>query len=133
MAYFATVLVQGYAYTGAHATYWHTFAQYGYTAPGFHCFVAEVNAVPIGVGVLHLAGTTALVDGAATLPPYRGRGAQTALLVARLHYARDQGCTYAVSRTERGSISQQNMAKLGLRVVTHSTAWRVGSALDGAV
>ncbi len=89
--------------------------------------MAEVDSTPIGVGVLHLAGATALIDGAATLPQYRGRGAQTALLGARLQYAREQGCAYAVSRTGRGSISQQNMEKLGLTVVTHSTAWRFGS------
>ncbi len=129
---FATVLVQGYGYMGVQATYWRTFAEHGYTAPGFHCFVAEVNAVPIGAGVLHLAGATALVDGAATLPEKRGRGAQTALLVARMQYARDHGCVYAVSRTGHGSISQQNMAKLGLTVVTHSTAWRFGSAPHAA-
>ncbi len=133
MEQFATVVVQGYGYTGVQATYWQTFAHYGYTAPGFHCFVAEVQGVPIGAGVLHLAVATALVDGAATLPQYRGRGVQTALLIARMQYAREHGCRYAVSRTGRGSISQQNMAKLGLRVVTHSTAWRVGSALDGGV
>jgi GNAT superfamily N-acetyltransferase len=129
MEQFATVLVQGYGYTGAQATYWHTFAQYGYTAPGFHCFVAEVNATPIGAGVLHIAGATALVDGAATLPPYRGRGVQTALFVARMHHAREHGCAYAVSRTGRGSVSHHNMEKLGLTVVTHSTAWRAGSML----
>jgi GNAT superfamily N-acetyltransferase len=109
------------------ATYWRTFAEHGYTASGFHCFVAELNGVPIGAGVLHLAGATALVDGAATLPEYRGRGAQTALFVARMQYAREHGCGYAVSRTARGSVSQQNMEKLGLTVVTYSTAWRFGS------
>jgi GNAT superfamily N-acetyltransferase len=133
MEQFATVLVHGYGYTGMQATYWHTFAQYGYTAPGFHCFVAELNAAPVGAGVLHLAGPTALVDGAATLPPYRGQGVQKALLAARMQYARDHGCAYAVSRTGYGSISQQNMEKLGLTMVTHSTAWRVSNAPHVAV
>jgi GNAT superfamily N-acetyltransferase len=132
LAQFANVLVQGYGYVGVQATYWRTFAEHGYTAPGFHCFVAELNGVPIGAGVLHLAGATALVDGAATLPEYRGRGAQTALFVARMQYAREHGCRYAVSRTGRGSVSQQNMEKLGLTVVTYSTAWRFGSVLYAA-
>jgi GNAT superfamily N-acetyltransferase len=123
-ARFATLLIQGYGYHGMEATFWHTFARYGYTAPGFHCFVAEVNDVPIAGGVLHIHDTIALVDGAATVPQYRGLGAQKALLTARMHYAREHGCTYAVSRTGAGSISHQNMEKLGLSIVARSRAWR---------
>ena len=82
-----------------------------------------------GVGVLHIEGTTAPSTSAATLPQYRGLGTQTALLATRIQYAKDQGCQYAVSRTGRGSISQQNMEKLGMTIVSYSTAWRSGSAL----
>ena len=129
MEHFAALFTEGYEYRDAQATYWHTFAQYGYTAPGFHCFVAEINGTPVGVGVLHIEGAVAFVDGAATLPSYRGQGAQKALLTARIRYARNHGCTYAFSRTRCGSISQRNMEQLGFVVIARSWAWRriVGS------
>jgi GNAT superfamily N-acetyltransferase len=129
MEHFAALFTEGYEYRDVQATYWHTFAQYGYTAPGFHCFVAEINGTPVGVGVLHIEGAVAFVDGAATLPSYRGQGAQKALLTARIRYARNHGCTYAFSRTRCGSISQRNMEQLGFVVIARSWAWRriVGS------
>ncbi len=132
MERFASVFTRGYEYQDAQATYWHTFAKYGYTAPGFHCFFAETNGTPVGVGVLHIRDTIALVDGAATLPDYRGQGAQKALLAARIHYARDHGCTYAFSRTRSGSISQRNMERLGFVVVARCSAWRRNTESTGS-
>jgi GNAT superfamily N-acetyltransferase len=124
MARFADLLVEGYAYTGAQAASWRTFARYGYTALGYHCFIATVEQQPAAFGVLHIRDRTALLDGAATLPRYRGLGLQKALLAARILYARERGCTHAFSRTGLGSISQRNMETLGLRVAGRSTAWR---------
>lgn len=121
---FATLFVQGYGYHAAHAAAWHTFARHGYTAPGFYCFVADINHTVAGFGVLHVNGTTALIDGAATLPQFQGLGIQKALLTARMESAREHGCTHAFSRTGAGSISQQNMEKLGLREVYRTIAWR---------
>jgi GNAT superfamily N-acetyltransferase len=64
------------------------------------------------------------VDGAATLPAYRGRGLQKALLGARLLHAKEQGALHAFSRTSLGSISQANLQAMGMQVLTQSTAWR---------
>lgn len=120
----AGLFVQGYGYHGANAAAWRTFARYGYTGQGFHCFAAEVGQTLAGCGVLHIQGNTALVDGAATLPQFRGLGVQKALLTARIEHAREQGCTHAFSRTGAGSLSQRNMEKLGLREVYRTAAWR---------
>jgi GNAT superfamily N-acetyltransferase len=54
--------------------------------------------------------------GASTLPAFRRRGVQTALLAARLAWARDQQCDVAVSITQPGSISQRNIERFGFRV-----------------
>jgi MFS-type transporter involved in bile tolerance (Atg22 family) len=77
-----------------------------------------------GLIILHLDHDSALVDGAATLPAYRGRGLQKALLSARLLHANEQGALHAFSRTSLGSISQANLQKMGMQVFTQSTAWR---------
>lgn len=103
------------------------FVRTGFTAPGFACFLARVDGRPAAVGVARVDGADALVDGAATLPEFRGRGLQKALLRARLAYAREQGAEVAFSRTGAGSISQANMLKLGLRPLVESVAWRRGA------
>jgi GNAT superfamily N-acetyltransferase len=54
--------------------------------------------------------------GASTLPAFRRRGVQTALLAARLAWAREQRCDVAVSITQPGSISQRNIERFGFRV-----------------
>jgi GNAT superfamily N-acetyltransferase len=121
---FAALYVAGYGYAGAAAAAWQTVAEHGYTPADFRCFVAEVADTPAAFGAMFSAGPIALVDGAATLPAYRGLGLQKALLTARLLAAQAQGCTYAFSRTGLGSISQRNMEKLGMRSFAQSTAWR---------
>jgi GNAT superfamily N-acetyltransferase len=125
MEQFADLFVEGYEYAGAQAAFWHAFARYSYTAPGFHCFVAEIQRQPAAFGIVYIKENIALVDGAATLPRYRGLGLQKTLLTARIQYARERGCTHAFSRTGRGSISQRNLETVGMQVVCHSTAWRL--------
>lgn len=54
--------------------------------------------------------------GDATLPEWRGRGVQTALLKARLERALHAGCDLAAAGASPGSGSQRNMERLGFRV-----------------
>ncbi len=84
----------------------------------------SVGQTELRFGVLHLHHTSALVDGAATLPDYRGWGLQKVLLATRIRYAKEHGALHAFSRTGSGSISQANMHKLGMRMLVQSTAWR---------
>ncbi|MBP7964673.1 MAG: GNAT family N-acetyltransferase [Caldilineaceae bacterium] len=124
LAQVARVLGAGYGYAGAEREAWQMVAQFGYQAPDFACFVAIQDQQAVAAGILHLDQTSALVDGAATLPGYRGRGLQKALLVERLRYAKRQGATHAFSRTGAGSISHANLEKVGMCLLVQSTAWR---------
>jgi GNAT superfamily N-acetyltransferase len=124
LAQLAEVLCKGYGYQEPEREAWQVFAQYGYRAPGFVCFAATVEQHAAAAGVLHINGPSALVDGAATLPAYRGSGLQKALLAARLVYAKQHGAQHAFSRTGAGSISQANLEKIGMRLLVQSTAWR---------
>jgi GNAT superfamily N-acetyltransferase len=124
LAQLAELLIAAYSYTGEEASAWRTFAAYGYDAPGFVAFLATLDSQPAAAAILHLDHASALVDGAATLPAYRGRGLQKALLAARLLHAKEQGALHAFSRTSLGSISQANLQKVGMQVLTQSTAWR---------
>ena len=56
------------------------------------------------------------LSGAATLPQFRGRGVQTAVLHARLKLAAEEGCDLAVTVTRGGTTSQRNAERLGFRV-----------------
>ena len=124
LAQLAEVLIAGYGYAGEEAAAWRTFATYGYRASGFVSFLATLDQQPAAAGILHIQDESALVDGAATLPAYRGRGLQKALLTARLLYAKEHGSLHAFSRTSLGSISQGNLQTIGMQVFTQSTAWR---------
>lgn len=54
--------------------------------------------------------------GAGTLPEFRGRGLQTALLKARLQAAACAGCDFAVVVTQGGSASERNCLRLGFQI-----------------
>ena len=120
----AALLIAGYGYTGAEAQAWRLLAQYGYAAPGFACFLANHGNHPAAIGIVHLYQSSALIDGATTLPEYRGWGLQKVLLATRVRYAQEHGALHAFSRAGSGSISEANMHKLGMRLLVQSTAWR---------
>lgn len=124
LAAFAEVLCDGYGYQGEERDAWRDLARYGYTAAGFVCFLATAASKPVAAGVLNLDGTSALVDGAATLQDHRGQGLQKALLRARLSHAKRMGAQHAFSRTAAGSVSEANLQKVGMRRLVESTAWR---------
>ena len=89
------------------------------------CFLAEFEGQPGAAGVLCLHQGVALLGGAATIPEFRRRGLQTALLNERLRYALDHGCDLAMMVTEPGSNSQRNAERKGFRIAYTRTKWRL--------
>jgi GNAT superfamily N-acetyltransferase len=80
-------------------------------------FLAEIDEQIAGGGVLIMHDGVASLGGASTLPAFRNRGAQTALLRARLAFAAKHGCETAMVTTLPGSTSQRNAERQGFRVV----------------
>ena len=76
-------------------------------------YVAHVAGVPAGSASARIDAGLYQLCGAATLPAYRRRGVQTALLTARLAEARAEGCDLAVVTVEPGSRSQSNVDRRG--------------------
>lgn len=72
--------------------------------------------VACGAGVVIPDHRVFALCGAGTLVEYRGRGLQTALVIARMHAAAKVGCEYAVVVTQGGTTSQRNVERLGFRV-----------------
>lgn len=79
-------------------------------------FGAFVDGEPVGGGAVFLNRGVAEFGGASTLPEHRGKGIQTALLKARLAYAKKNGCDMAMVTTLPGTISQRNVEKQGFQI-----------------
>jgi GNAT superfamily N-acetyltransferase len=86
--------------------------------PGAITFVAETDGkiVATGAGLTIPDHKIVGLYGAATLPLYRGRGLQTAMLQRRLKVAAQAGCEYAVIVTQGGTTSMRNAERLGFTV-----------------
>jgi len=76
-------------------------------------YIALRNGAFAGGASFHVAAGIAQFTGAATVPEYRRRGIQTALLSARLADAAAAGCDISVITTPPGSKSQQNAQRQG--------------------
>jgi GNAT superfamily N-acetyltransferase len=87
------------------------------TAPGFTRYLARIDGRPVGEAVLRIDGRLAQMAGAGTLPSFRGRGVQKALVHRRLADARGQGCDLAVVTTSPGTRSQENVMRRGFQLL----------------
>jgi GNAT superfamily N-acetyltransferase len=90
-------------------------------------FLAELKGQPISAGMLFIYGDVALLGGASTIPEGRRRGGQSALLEARLKFARSKGCKIAMMGALPGSQSQRNAEKNGFRIAYTRTKWQLKS------
>ena len=84
-----------------------------FRAPGFSRYIAFLGETVVGGATLRQFERVAALCGAATLPGFRRRGVQTALVRYRLAEARRRGCDIAVVTTAPGSRSQQNAERHG--------------------
>lgn len=92
--------------------------------PSGCCFLASVDGEVAACGCVSTDSVdTGLAElyGAATLLRFRGRGAQTAIIAARLGWAQEKGCNLATTSTQPGSISQRNFERFGFNVVYSRT------------
>ncbi len=90
---------------------------------GSVAFLAEQQGQAIAAGGLSIHDGVALFAGASTIPVYRRRGAQGALLEARLEYAVNAGCDLAMMCAAPGSESQRNAERAGFRIAYTRTKW----------
>ena len=79
-------------------------------------FLAFVDGIVAGGGGVFTGQGVGGLFGASTLPGFRRRGVQSALLATRLAWAVEKGCDLAVSFARPGSISHRNIERFGFRV-----------------
>jgi GNAT superfamily N-acetyltransferase len=87
------------------------------SVPGATAWLARVEGEPAGGGSLLVCDGLALFAGDGTLPAFRRRGVQAALIAARLAESARLGCALAVTCTQPGSTSQRNFERLGFRLI----------------
>lgn len=96
-------------------------------AEGYEMFVALLGDELVGGATLSRQGSVAFVAGSGVRPAFRRRGAQGALLRARLARARSLGCEIACSVTLPGTSSRRNMERHGFSVAYPKIAMLKGS------
>jgi GNAT superfamily N-acetyltransferase len=96
--------------------------------PGFQPFAVWDGDDMVAGANLFVHGEVGSLNAAATLPVYRNRGAQSALLAARASRAADAGCRWLIAETGEpapGSTnpSLDNMRRAGLRPLYSRQNW----------
>ena len=95
---------------------------------GLTCFLAEIDGQPAAAGALSIHAGVALFAGSSTVPKFRRRGLQAALLEARMQLAAERGCDLAMMVAQAGSGSQRNAERQGFRIAYTRTKWQLPSA-----
>ncbi len=92
------------------------FAQFS-EMPGFRAYLARFGGAAAGGGSLRISEGIAQLCGASTLPAYRRRGIQAALLRRRLRDARSDGCDLGIMTAQPGSRSHFNAQRQGFTLL----------------
>lgn len=84
---------------------------------GYTLYLARIGGEVAGAASLRIGESIAQMSGAATLPDFRRRGVQSALVARRLADAAAAGCELATVTTQPGSKSQENVQRRGFHLL----------------
>jgi GNAT superfamily N-acetyltransferase len=87
----------------------------GRIAPNAHTFLAYMGDEAVGCGSLQIVDGIAWLGGAATVPAFRQRGVQAALVAHRLRLADVLGCELAAVTALSNGPSARNIVRLGFQ------------------
>jgi hypothetical protein len=121
LAHFRDLYLQGWnikaAVIGSYIERWSRYADWT-------LYLAYLGNQPIGCAVLYIKNSIAYLADATTPEKFRGKSAQTALLLARFKDAISCKAEIIFTRTDFGSTSQRNMEKLDLRISYARAFWK---------
>ena len=83
--------------------------------PGSRLYIASVDGVPAAAAALDIRDGVGHLTAGATLPQFRRRGCQKALIERRLSDAHEEGCDLALGNAAPYSGSRHNMERAGMR------------------
>ena len=93
---------------------------------GVTLYLATVGGRPAAAAALFIEHGIGHLANASTMPGYRGRGCQTALIERRLQDAAAAGCSRACVVAAWGSQSHRNLVRAGFRTAYTKAVWRIG-------
>lgn len=91
--------------------------------PDAYGFLALIDGQPAGTGLLSTLDGIGYFGHASTLPSFRGRGAQIALLNARIAKAAQLGCDHLATFPVPGSVSERNVRRCGFDLAHRMDIW----------
>jgi GNAT superfamily N-acetyltransferase len=86
-----------------------------FLAPDSQTFLAHLDGRAAGCGSVQIVGGVAWLGGAATLPEFRRRGVQAALVAHRLRLVASLGCDLAAVTALSNGPSARNIVRLGFQ------------------
>jgi len=115
---FAELMCDGFGFPRSLAPFWAGIV----CKPDWTCLIAYLDNLPAGTGIMYAADGYAWFGGGTTIPTFRNRGVQTALIRARMNLGTKQGVkVFAVETAEpepgKYSVSFENVVKAGFRQV----------------
>lgn len=100
---------------------------------GWHCYAAFLDDREVGCGSMRIFGKLALLGLDATLPDFRGRGCQSALITRRLIDARRAGCDVVAAEVWNGHPASGEAAhvleRAGFEEIAGKTNWKRPSGI----
>ena len=109
----------------------------GYCSDSVQLFAACDDAQMVAGASLFIWEDVAVLDSGTTLPSHRNRGAQSALIAARVAAAADAGCRWVVAQTAKPVPGESNpstntMIRAGLPLLYARPIWTWVSVCHGA-
>jgi len=124
----AEVAVEGWSDFGELADFLLDVGRVNARRENARSFFAELDGKPIATGLMNMFDGVALLAGASTIPEGRKKGAQLALLDARLRFAARHNCDIAMMGALPGSASQRNAERHGFRIAYTRLKWQLMNA-----
>ncbi|WP_182200706.1 GNAT family N-acetyltransferase [Paraliobacillus salinarum] len=91
--------------------------------PNFKNYMVYIGEEAIGMGSLFIKGETGYIANDFTFASHRGNGVQQMLLYHRMNVAKQMGFKKLYTDVAFGSISHQNMLKLGFETIYQNSFW----------
>ena len=119
------ILLDGFGYTDdadrQRVALWNRMLR---SRPEVVAVIAAIDGQSVGSASVMILGTTAVLGGATTLPAFRRRGVQRALIEARLSLASRTGCELAIITADPASSSGRNAERSGFQLVCNHAGMR---------
>ena len=91
--------------------------------PGWHLLLADLDGATRGVGLMTTKEGIAYLAIATTLPAFRKRGCEQALMHHAIAAAKSLGCELVCGQCEVDSPSAHNFQRYGMRLAYHKAVW----------